>query len=77
MNSPELTDLQIKELQKKYRYIRFVHRDIFDKAILPDYDLQVTDEKKKVWTTIEAPIVGQKISSIKFYENQVIDLQEY
>lgn len=78
MNKPELTGEQIKELQKKYRYIRFVH----DKNDPKVFVLQATDKiekrKKSVWKPIEMPETkGKSRSVIQLYALQVIDLQAY
>ena len=78
MIKPELTGEQIKELQKNYRYVRFVH----DQSDPSTYILQTTKAivrgKETVWESIQVPeIKGKSRSTIRFYALQIIDLQAY
>lgn len=78
MTNPELTGEQIKELQKKYRYVRFVS----DKDDPKTFILQATDAvgrgKKVLWKPIEIPeIKGKSRSVMKFYAFQIVDLQVF
>lgn len=78
MTNPELTAEQIKELQKKYRYLRFVH----DKAGSTNYVLEATDSiqrgQKTEWKRIDIPEAkGKSRTVLQFYALQLIDLQTY
>lgn len=74
----ELTDAQIKVLQNgKYRYVRFV-----GSGKVNDFILQGTkDNNKPEWIEIKPPEVKtskeRDKNTIRFFEKQVIDLQEY
>lgn len=78
MSKSELTGEQIKELQKEYRYVRFVN----DLADSKKFILQAVDsiQRGKItkWKPIKVPEAkGKSRSVIKFYEFQIIDLQVY
>lgn len=78
MIKPELTGEQIKELQKKHRYLRFVH----ESAGSTNYVLEATDSiqrgKKTVWKRIDIPEAeGKSRTTLQFYALQLIDLQVY
>ena len=78
MSKPELTGEQIKEIQKKYRYIRFIS-DLADskKFILQGANYGFIKRDDKIpWEDIEVPeIKGKSRSTLRFYALQIIDLQ--
>lgn len=77
MSTTNLTSLQITELRKKYRYIKFVpDAKQLSRSILVGSNDE-GKEKKWVEISIPAPSPEPERTTIKLYEHQILDLQQY
>lgn len=78
MTKPELTGEQMKELQKEYRYIRFIHDPDDPKVFVLQATNEIARGKKPVWEQVKVPEVkGSNRSVVQLYALQVVDLQQY